>query len=71
MAELDVVRKKKSAFPWILLALLLVGLVAYLVWNNTRDNDDAAVAPATTDTTGVVDTSTSYRYTDTTGTPAP
>jgi hypothetical protein len=55
MAELDVVRKKKSVFPWVLLGLLLLGLVAYLVWNNTRDND-AAAAPAVTDSTNVVDT---------------
>ena len=38
MAELDVVRKKKSPLPWILLGLLLLALVAFLIWNNTRDN---------------------------------
>lgn len=49
MAELDVVRKKKSPLPWILLALLLVALVAFLVWNNSNDADTAET-PVTTDT---------------------
>lgn len=53
MAELDVVRKKKSSLPWILLALLLIALIAFLVWNNSRDGD---VAPVTTDTINRVDT---------------
>ena len=55
MADLDVVRKKKSSLPWILLALLLVALVAFLVWNNSRDND-VAPAPVSTDTVNQVDT---------------
>ncbi len=53
MAELDVVRKKKSPLPWILLGLLLLALVAFLIWNNSRDGE---VTPAGTDTTQQVDT---------------
>ena len=34
MAELNVVRKKKSPFPWILLALVVLGIIAYLVFRN-------------------------------------
>ncbi len=55
MAELDVVRKKKSMLPWLLLGLLLIALVAFLVWNNSKD-DDAAATPVVTDSTNVVDT---------------
>jgi hypothetical protein len=54
MAELDVVRKKNSMLPWLLLALLLIALVVFLVWNNSRDNNVAT--PAVTDSTAVVDT---------------
>lgn len=31
MAELHVVKKKKSPLPWILLALLVLGIIAYLL----------------------------------------
>ena len=55
MAELDVERKKKSILPWILLALLLVAVIAYFVWNNSRV-DDTGVAPAAYDTTLQTDT---------------
>ena len=55
MAELDVVRKKKSMLPWLLLALLLIALVAFLVWNNTKDND-VTPAPVVTDSPARVDT---------------
>ena len=41
MAELLVQRKKKSALPWILLALIILAVVGYLVWKNNQ------VAPAT------------------------
>ncbi len=64
MAELDVVRKKKSPLPWILLGLLLLALVAFLIWNNSRDGE-VTPAPTVTDTTQRVDTTT-YRA-DTTG----
>lgn len=59
MADLDVVRKKKSPLPWILLGLLLVALVAFLIWNNTRDNTVDG-APVTDTTTYNTDTAT-YR----------
>jgi hypothetical protein len=41
MAELLVQRKKKSALPWIILALLVLAVIGYLVWKNNQ------VAPAT------------------------
>lgn len=69
MAELDVERKKKSMLPWVILGLLLLALVAFLIWNNTRDNDVDA-APVTTDSTNVVDTTTTYNYADTATRPA-
>lgn len=59
MAELDVVRKKKSPLPWILLGLLLLALVAFLIWNNTRDTAVEG-APVTDTTTYNTDTAT-YR----------
>ena len=55
MADLDVQRKKKSPLPWILLALLILALVAFLIWNN-RDSIDNATDPVTTDTTIATDT---------------
>ena len=55
MAELDVVRKKKSMLPWLLLALLLIAVAVFLVWNNSRDND-VVTTPVATDSTTVVDT---------------
>jgi len=58
MAELDVVRKKKSPLPWILLALLVIAIIAFLVWNNMADTN---ATPVVTDTTSVVDTTTGVR----------
>lgn len=34
MAELNVVRKKKSPWPWILLALVILAVLAYLLFRN-------------------------------------
>jgi len=56
MAELDVQRKKSNPWPWIILALLILGIIGYLVWRNSNDNN-----AGTTDTT----------MTDTAFTPAP
>lgn len=47
MADLDVQRKKKSLLPWILIGLLLLAVLAYFLWNRSRENN---VAPATYDT---------------------
>jgi hypothetical protein len=52
MAELNVVRKKKSPLPWILLAVLLLGLIAYLFLRNS--------AATTTGTTQQEDSTISY-----------
>lgn len=49
MAELNVVRKKKSPLPWIILALLVLGLLAWLL---LRNSDTVTTIPATADTTG-------------------
>jgi F0F1-type ATP synthase assembly protein I len=40
MAELNVVKKRKSPLPWILLALLLLGLIAYLFLRNSAATPD-------------------------------
>ena len=55
MADLDVQRKKNSPLPWILLALLILALVAFLLWNN-RDKIDNATDPVTNDTIITTDT---------------
>ena len=68
MAELDVVRKKKSVLPWVLLGLLLLALAAFLIWNYTKDNE-VETTPVVTDSTNVVDTTTTYNYADTTTRP--
>lgn len=39
MADLDVVKKRKSPLPWIILALIIVALLAFLLLNN---NDEPA-----------------------------
>lgn len=43
MAELDVVKKKKSPLPWIILILIVLALLAFLLVN--RSDDNAAVTP--------------------------
>lgn len=60
MAELNVVRKKKSPLPWILLALVILGILAYLLLRQAEP--DTTVAPTTTDT--------GYTY-DSVNSPAP
>lgn len=54
MAELHVQRKKKSPLPWILLALIILALVAFLIWNN-REKIDNATDPVTADSTITTD----------------
>lgn len=57
MAEIDIERKQTTAWPWILLGLLVLALLAWWLLGH-RDTDDrtAAVTPAAqvTDTTGYV-----------------
>lgn len=60
MAELNVVRKKKSPLPWILIALVVLGLLAYFLLRDAAP--DTAVSPTTTDT--------GYTY-DSANSPAP
>jgi cytoskeletal protein RodZ len=48
MAELLVQRKKKSALPWIVLALIVLGIIGYLVWKNTQVAPQTHASPATT-----------------------
>jgi lipopolysaccharide export system protein LptC len=36
MAELLVQRKKRSALPWIILALIVLAVIGYLVWKNQQ-----------------------------------
>jgi hypothetical protein len=42
MAELNVVKKRKSPLPWILLAVLLLGLIAYLLLRNSADTPEGS-----------------------------
>ncbi len=46
MAELHVVKKKKSPLLWVLLALLILGLIAYLLLRNEAATPDATPARA-------------------------
>lgn len=62
MAELNVVRKKKSPLPWILLVLLVLAIIAFLMF---RDSDDTVVG---NEVQQGADTTITY---DTTGTSAP
>ena len=54
MAELHVVKKRKSPFPWILLLLLVLGLLAYFLLRNdtgvTRDATTVQDSTLTYDT---------------------
>ena len=40
MAELNVVKKRKSPLLWILLAILLLGLIAYLLSRNSAETPE-------------------------------
>ncbi len=46
MAELHVVKKKGSPLPWIVLALLLLGLIAYLLLRNNATTPDGTAVQA-------------------------
>lgn len=50
MANIDVQKKKSNPLPLILLALLVLGIIGYLVWRNNNGvaGDDVAT-PAVTD----------------------
>ncbi|HEX6334023.1 MAG TPA: hypothetical protein VFZ78_07335 [Flavisolibacter sp.] len=47
MAELYVQRKKRSVLPWILLALVVLGVIGWFVYNNYYRNDATEATPAT------------------------
>jgi uncharacterized protein HemX len=55
MAELYVERKKKSPVLWILLALIILGVIGYLLWANqdklTNDTPATTTEQTTTTTT--------------------
>jgi hypothetical protein len=71
MAQLDVQKKKSNPLPWILLALLVLGIIGYLIWRNSNNADDT-VAPATYDSTNRTDTGGFIPAPDTAGTlPSP
>lgn len=46
MAELLVTRKKRSIWPWILLALLIVAAILYFVMRSNPSNAGVTPAPA-------------------------
>ncbi len=56
MANIDVQRKKSSPLPWIILVLVILGLVAYFLWNRSHNAGTTTV----TDSTQVHDTSGNY-----------
>ncbi|RYY95084.1 MAG: hypothetical protein EOO11_16580 [Chitinophagaceae bacterium] len=58
MAELLVQRKKKSVWPWILLALIVLGIIGYLVWRNQQGAAANHTAPAAYDSTRTTTTTT-------------
>lgn len=43
MAELHVQRKERSVWPWIVAALIILGVLAWLLWGRGDDFDVAAV----------------------------
>lgn len=74
MADIDIERKKKSPFPWIL-GLLALAILAFLLMRSCGDDDpDPAVVPVTDTTTAVTtpatDTTTFAPATDTMLAPA-
>jgi hypothetical protein len=59
MAELSVQPKRRAVWPWILLALLIIGaLVYFLVYRNNNTNDVTNVTPTTTQDTARTNTTT-------------
>jgi lipopolysaccharide export system protein LptC len=52
MANIDVQRKKSSPLPWIILAVIILGILAYFLWSR---NAHTATTPAVTDSTQVYD----------------
>lgn len=50
MANIDVQKKKSNPLPLILIALLVLGIIGYLVWRNgANDGAENRTAPLTTD----------------------
>lgn len=62
MANIDVQKKKSNPLPLILLALLVLGMVGYLVWRNNNGvaGDDVAT-PVVTDSVNRTTTDTLRR----------
>jgi cytochrome c-type biogenesis protein CcmH/NrfG len=58
MANIDVQRKKSSPLPWIVLAVIILGILAYFLWN--RYNHTGATTTTVTDSTQVHDTTRTY-----------
>lgn len=67
MADIDIERKKKSPFPWII-GLLVLALLAFLLMRSCGDDDAVEPAVVTDTTTAMTDTTTamSAPVTDTT-----
>ncbi|WP_276496262.1 hypothetical protein [Pontibacter litorisediminis] len=49
MAEINIERKKKPMWPWILLLLVIIGLIAWALYELTNEPDEVEYeeAPAT------------------------
>ncbi|TPE46216.1 hypothetical protein [Pontibacter mangrovi] len=48
MAEINIERKKKPAWPWILLLLIILALVAWAIYSLTQDKEiDVEEVPST------------------------
>ena len=49
MAEINIERKKKPVWPWVLLLLVIVALIAWALYQNSNNESEttAREAPAT------------------------
>jgi CHASE3 domain sensor protein len=63
MAQIDVQRKKKSPLPWIIIALIVLGALAYYLWSRNNDTNVIDTTNTTQDSTNNIgrDTSTTVR----------
>lgn len=72
MAELNVERRKRHAWPWVIGLLALVLVIWAIAATNNRDNDIVQTAPDTTSNEAAVDATPATAPTqDTTTTDTP
>lgn len=64
MANIDVQRKKSSPLPWIILVVIILGILAFFLWNR-YNHTGGATTTTVTDSTQVYDTTTKTYPVDT------